>query len=35
MTLKALIAKADASTQLEPGNYTVAQPAAKEGEGEE
>jgi HK97 family phage portal protein len=32
MTLKALIAKADASTQLEPGNYTVAQPAAKEGE---
>ena len=32
MTLKALIAKADASTQLEPGNYTVAQPTAKEGE---
>ena len=33
MTLKALIAKSDASTQLEPGNYTVAEPA-KEGEGE-
>ena len=32
MTLKALIAKADASTQLEPGNYTVSQPTAKEGE---
>ena len=34
MTLKALIAKADASTQLKPGNYTVAspKPAAKEGE---
>ena len=26
MTLKALIAKSDASTQLKPGNYTVAQP---------
>jgi hypothetical protein len=23
MTLKALIAKSDASTQLKPGNYTV------------
>jgi HK97 family phage portal protein len=32
MTLKALMAKGDAATQLEPGNYTVAQPAAKEGE---
>ena len=31
MTLKALIAKADASTQLEPGNYTVGEPP-KEGE---
>jgi hypothetical protein len=28
MTLKALIAKSDASTQLKPGNYTV-------GEGDE
>ena len=26
MTLKALIAKSDAATQLEPGNYTVKQP---------
>ena len=34
MTLKALMAKADAATQLKPGNYTVAspKPAAKEGE---
>ena len=34
MTLKALIAKGEASTTLEPGNYTVASPkqAAKEGE---
>jgi HK97 family phage portal protein len=31
MTLKALIAKADASTQLKPGNYTVGEPP-KEGE---
>ena len=31
MTLKALIAKSDAATQLKPGNYTVAEPA-KEGE---
>ena len=31
MTLKALIAKSDASTQLKPGNYTVGEPA-KEGE---
>ena len=37
MTLKALMAKADAATQLKPGNYTVKAPAtpAKEGEGEE
>ena len=34
MTLKALIAKSDAATQLQPGNYTVATPPAKEGEGE-
>ena len=36
MTLKALIAKGEAATTLEPGNYTVAspKPAAKEGEGE-
>ena len=33
MTLKALIAKSDAATQLKPGNYTVGEPA-KEGEGE-
>ena len=33
MTLKALIAKSDATTTLQPGNYTVEQPA-KEGEGE-
>ena len=33
MTLKALIAKSDAATTLQPGNYTVEQPA-KEGEGE-
>ncbi len=34
MTLKALIAKGEAATELQPGNYTVAspQPAAKEGE---
>ena len=34
MTLKALIAKGEASTELQPGNYTVAspKPAAKEGE---
>ena len=34
MTLKALIAKGEAATTLEPGNYTVAspKPAAKEGE---
>ena len=31
MTLKALIAKGEAATTLEPGNYTVAEPA-KEGE---
>ena len=31
MTLKALIAKSDASTQLKPGTYTVAEPP-KEGE---
>ena len=31
MTLKALIAKSDASTQLKPGNYTVGEPP-KEGE---
>ena len=31
MTLKALIAKSDASTQLKPGNYTVGDPP-KEGE---
>ena len=31
MTLKALIAKSDAATQLKPGNYTVGEPA-KEGE---
>ena len=31
MTLKALIAKSDASTQLKPGNYTVEEPS-KEGE---
>ena len=31
MTLKALLAKADASTQLKPGTYTVEEPA-KEGE---
>ena len=33
LTLKALMAKADAATQLKPGNYTVGEPA-KEGEGE-
>jgi HK97 family phage portal protein len=32
MTLKALIAKSDASTQLKPGNYTVGE-SPKEGEG--
>lgn len=32
MTLKALIAKSDASTQLKPGTYTVGEPP-KEGEG--
>ena len=34
MTLKALIAKGEAATTLEPGNYTVAspKPAAKDGE---
>jgi HK97 family phage portal protein len=34
MTLKALMAKSEASTSLQPGNYTVAspKPAAKEGE---
>ena len=31
MTLKALLAKADASTQLKPGSYTVGEPP-KEGE---
>ena len=31
MTLKALIAKSDASTQLKPGNYTVGEPT-KDGE---
>ena len=30
MTLKALIAKSDASTQLKPGNYTVEEPPADE-----
>ena len=37
MTLKALIAKGDAATELQPGQYTVKAPAqpAKEGEGEE
>ena len=35
MTLKALIAKADASTQLEPGNYTVASPKPADKEGDE
>ena len=36
MTLKALIAKGDAATELQPGQYTVKAPAqpAKEGEGE-
>ena len=36
MTLKALMAKAEAATELQPGNYTVKAPAtpAKEGEGE-
>ena len=33
MTLDALIAKSQAATTLEPGNYTVAEPA-NEGEGE-
>ena len=33
MTLDALIAKSQAATTLEPGNYTVAEPA-KDGEGE-
>ena len=34
MTLKALIAKGDAATELQPGNYTVAspEPTAKEGD---
>ena len=32
MTLKALIAKADASTQLEPGNYTVGEPPKEDEE---
>ena len=32
MTLKALIAKSDAATQLKPGNYTVGEPAQGEGE---
>ena len=32
MTLKALIAKSDASTQLKPGNYTVGNEPPKEGE---
>ena len=36
MTLKALIAKGDAATELQPGQYTVKAPSqpAKEGEGE-
>lgn len=36
MTLKALIAKGEAATELQPGTYTVAspKPAAKEGDGE-
>ena len=34
MTLKALMAKSDAATSLEPGNYTVKQPNSK-GNGEE
>jgi len=32
MTLKALIAKADASTTLEPGNYTVGEPPKDDGQ---
>ena len=32
MTLDALIAKSQAATMLQPGNYTVANPTAKEGE---
>ena len=32
MTLKALIAKSDASTQLKPGSYTVGEEPPKEGE---
>ena len=37
MTLKALIAKGDAATELQPGQYTIKAPAqpAKDGEGEE
>jgi hypothetical protein len=34
MTLKALMAKSEAATSLEPGNYTVKQPNSK-GNGEE
>ena len=32
MTLKALIAKGDAATQLKPGNYTVGEPSQGDGE---
>ena len=35
MTLKALMAKAEAATQLQPGNYTVKAPAQPAKEGEE
>ena len=35
MTLKALMAKADAATELQPGNYTVKDPAQPAKEGEE
>jgi hypothetical protein len=32
MTLKALIAKSDAATELKPGNYTVTDPNKKNNE---
>ena len=35
MTLKALIAKGDAATELQPGNYTVKQPTNENNNGEE
>ena len=35
MTLKALMAKADAATQLKPGNYTVGEPPKEGGNGEQ